>query len=156
MELLISGKLSPKSTKPELISPEFEIVKNDDYENIHIGRIVPVYPLTKGITSKWLRVKIKYLVDNVDQIVDLVDQLPVIIREKYMLLDLTDALQKIHFAEMSTDISEARRRLGFDELLNIQKKLIENSLKIKRQPAYNVNIDEDSITNLKDVYKRQL
>ena len=149
MELLISGKLSPKSTKPELISPEFEIVKNDDYENIHIGRIVPVYPLTKGITSKWLRVKIKYLVDNVDQIVDLVDQLPVIIREKYMLLDLTDALQKIHFAEMSTDISEARRRLGFDELLNIQKKLIENSLKIKRQPAYNVNIDEDSITNLK-------
>jgi len=53
IDLLISGKLNPKSTKPELTSPEYEIVRSVDYENIHIGRIVPAYPLTKGITSKW-------------------------------------------------------------------------------------------------------
>jgi ATP-dependent DNA helicase RecG len=145
VELLVSGKLSSKATKPELISPEFEIVKNDDYENIHIGRIVPVYPLTKGVTSKWLRVKIKYLIDNVDLIDDLMDQLPEVIREKYKLLELTDALRKIHFAEVSNDITEARRRLGFDELLNIQKKLIENGLKIKTQPAFNIPVNRKSI-----------
>ena len=149
MELLISGKLSPKTTKPELISPEFEIVKSDDYENIHIGRIVPVYPLTKGITSKWLRVKIKFLVQHLDQIENLVDQLPLQIREKYKLLGLTDALRFIHFPEKSENITEARRRLGFDELLNIQKKLIENNLKLKTQPSFNIPINIGNIEKLK-------
>jgi len=149
IDLIISGKLNPKATKPELISPEYEIVKSEDYENIHIGRIVPVYPLTKGITSKWLRVKIKYLIDNIDQIEDLVDQLPLIIREKYKLLELTDALKFIHFPQESKDITEARRRLGFDELLNIQKILIENSLKIKTQPAFSISINNETMEKIK-------
>jgi ATP-dependent DNA helicase RecG len=149
MELLISGKLSPKTTKPELISPEFEIVKSDDYENIHIGRIVPVYPLKKGVTSKWLRVKIKFLVEHIDQIENLVDQLPRQVRDKYKLLELTDALKFIHFPEKSEDITEARRRLGFDELLNIQKKLIENKLQLKTQPAFNIPINIGNIEKLK-------
>lgn len=149
IDLIISGKLNPKATKPELISPEYEIVKSEDYENIHIGRIVPVYPLTKGITSKWLRVKIKYLIDNIDQIEDLVDQLPLIIREKYKLLELTDALKFIHFPQESKDITEARRRLGFDELLNIQKILIENSLKIKKQPAFSISLNNKSMEKIK-------
>lgn len=147
VELLINGKLNPKANKPELISPEFEIIKTEDYENLHIGRVVPVYPLTKGITSKWLRIKIKYLIDNLDLIVDLKDELPKSIIQKFDLLILSEAIKQIHFPVSGSEITQARRRLGFDELLEIQRKLIENNKKIKSQKAYPITTDSDSISS---------
>ena len=52
----LSGELNEKSWrfgKKELYNPVYELV--DEGENIHTGRIVPIYSLTSGITQKRLR-----------------------------------------------------------------------------------------------------
>lgn len=145
MNLLLSGKLNPKLTKPQLISPDFEIIREDSTEHLHMGRIVPVYKLTKGISPKWLRTKIKYIVENIDLIEDLEDSLLKSIRDRYNLLDLDEALRLVHFPDSPEDIINARKRLGFDELLAIQHKLMERKLKAKSASAKSIRINNESI-----------
>lgn len=145
--LILSGKLNPKKIKPQLMSPDFEIAKEENKdEQIHIGRIVPIYSLTSGIFQRWLRTRINYLISNLDTIEDLEETLPVEIREKYSLLKLYDALKLIHFPENQSDIVNARKRLGFDELLNIQKKLIFQRNQFEKQKAYSIKVDKNTIS----------
>ena len=55
----------PKTLKPGLLislagedlSPDFEVIKTGA-KLLHTGRLVPIYPETAGISSKWLRTKI--------------------------------------------------------------------------------------------------
>lgn len=74
-----------------------------------MARLVPVYPETAGITSKYLRTKIHYL-------------LSVIPDEIYPsdLLNWSQALKNIHFPSHLSVITPARERLAFDELLLLQ------------------------------------
>ena len=58
-QILLNGKLNPKRNKPQLYSPTYEVVRNEDAT--HLGIIVPVYATTEGITTKWLRARIKFL-----------------------------------------------------------------------------------------------
>src|SRR3989338_4718629 len=39
----------------QMSSPEFEILTNDDEDSLHMGRVVPIYPLTQGLTQRPLR-----------------------------------------------------------------------------------------------------
>jgi ATP-dependent DNA helicase RecG len=54
-EVFLYGK--PVSLKPRTLDhPEWEIVEPNDAEaSIHLHRIVPVYPLTEGLSQRWLR-----------------------------------------------------------------------------------------------------
>lgn len=145
VNLILSGKLNPKKIKPQLVSPDFEIINDESKNQLHIGRIVPVYSLSSGIFQKWLRARIYHLIENIDLIEDLNDQLPSEIRKKYSLIELHDALEKIHFPKELKDIEEARERLGFDELLNIQKQLILQKLEKTQKRAVAIKIDPSSI-----------
>src|SRR5437867_9052916 len=53
-EVLVYGK--PNSLRPRTIDhPETEIVEAGEEGFIHLGRIVPIYPLTEGLPQRWLR-----------------------------------------------------------------------------------------------------
>src|SRR3989344_8727783 len=52
-KISLSGKVDWFLRKLVMQSPEYEMINNS--EPIHTGRIVPVYPETRGITSKWIR-----------------------------------------------------------------------------------------------------
>src|SRR5207342_2976424 len=53
-EVLVSGK--PLGIKPRTMDhPETEIVEGSEENFIHLNRITPVYPLTEGLTQRWLR-----------------------------------------------------------------------------------------------------
>ena len=47
-----SGKIDFFGNRKIIVSPEYEIKKNEPA--VHTGRLTPVYPETSGITSKWL------------------------------------------------------------------------------------------------------
>lgn len=119
MEVLISAKLDVASTKPIIISPEYEVVKE---ENIHLGRIAPIYPLTKGVSAKWLRTRFAFLVKKLEDISGL-KTLPKDIEEKYQLISTPKALQGIHMPKNEDDIVKARKKLAFMELTEIYLKL---------------------------------
>lgn len=99
-----------------------------DYEKLHdiglqshLGRITPFYDQTAGVSSKWLRARMKFLEQRLDTLVS--ETLPSEILKKNRLISLLQALKQIHFPEDFEDVMEARARLGFDEMLDLAIKL---------------------------------
>ena len=118
----LSGKVDLSKGRKVLISPEYEI---DNGDLIHTGRLVPVYPQTYGVSSKWLRRQIyKLLSENI-----LEDFLPKDLKANNKLLDLPKAIYKIHFPESLDEAKIAKKRLSFDEFFLLHL----SSLKRKRE-----------------------
>ncbi len=118
--LQISGKISKYKNKLSIIAPQWEKISPTSNlqppTSLHTGKLVPVYPETEGLTSKWLRTKIAHLLPLA--LYDLTDPLPEQIRNG--MLKLPEAISKIHLPERVEDVEQARQRLGFDELFYIQ------------------------------------
>lgn len=121
----LSGKLSFWNRKKAFIFPQFEkIVEGRDV--IHTGRIVPIYSETAGITSKWLRSRIDYVLKHIEDIAEYDEFLPESVLSKNKLPSYREALRKIHLPKDSKEAIRSRERLAFNELLSLQ---IENLLK---------------------------
>src|SRR3989344_9498883 len=115
----LSGKIDPKSPKPKLIAPSYEIIRTSQTvsaapDTLHTGRLVPIYPETEGITSKWIRAKIAVILPL--YLKNLQDFMPQEVIKRQHLKSLNESLTKIHFPKNFEEASEARERLGFDEL----------------------------------------
>ncbi len=100
----------------DIISPGYEKVSD---RATHTGRIVPIYPLTAGLTQKHIRSAVKSALPFLD---DLADYLPEEIKQNNNLTDLKSAILNIHFPSSEELRQEAVRRLSFDELFFAQLK----------------------------------
>jgi ATP-dependent DNA helicase RecG len=118
---LFEGKMSKKSN--DFSSPSYEKFGGNLKNQTHLGKITPFYHETAGISSKWLRARINWLKDKIPEIVT--DKIPKNILEKYQLLPLKEAIEDVHFAESFDQIQKARKRLEFDEMLNISLRIVE-------------------------------
>lgn len=78
------------------------------------GRIVPVYPLTAGVSQLVLSRCIRQGLDACADI--LPDVLPDEIRQEHQLCRIGYAYENIHFPENAEALDLARRRLAFEEL----------------------------------------
>ncbi|MFH0937159.1 MAG: ATP-dependent DNA helicase RecG [Candidatus Daviesbacteria bacterium] len=116
-----SGKIDRKGYKTTLVSPQWEKLDSlqtsvVSHQTIHTGRLIPVYPETYGITSKWIRAKIAKLLPALLSKIN--DPIPDSITKS--MVPLTQALQQIHYPESFEQVKLAVERLGFDELFYIQ------------------------------------
>ncbi len=142
-KIQISGKLTKYQSKLSIIVPKWERLQTDlpsKGETLHTGRLVPVYPETEGLTSKWIRAKISALLPQmVEQIQD---PLPDSVRDG--MLKLSEAISKVHFPDNFEEAEKARYRLAFDELFLVslatqrarkkwQNKPLVESLKISKK-----------------------
>lgn len=111
---------TPIALAGKLTSPEYEILKLDatryPLPAIHTGRLVPIYPETYGLSSKWLRSRIYPLLKTI--IIN--DYVPPATRHEHNLIDLSTALKSIHFPTTTSHVPPATRRLSFDELFLLQ------------------------------------
>ncbi len=83
----------------------------------HTGRLVPVYPLTEGLTGRWLRNTIRRTLDAALHLV--VDPLPPSLRDAHDLLSLDRALYAYHLPADEEEKAAATRRLAFEELFYV-------------------------------------
>ncbi len=83
----------------------------------HTGRLVPVYPLTEGLTGRWLRNTIKRTLDAALHLVE--DPLPPALRGAHDLLPLDRALYAYHLPADEEEKAAAMRRLAFEELFYV-------------------------------------
>jgi len=115
-KIALSGKVSADKNSLTMTAPDYELLT--DGEPIHTGRLVPIYPETRGISSKWIRRQVKKFLDEIP--VNFSDFLPseIVAREK--LLPLQTALLQIHFPKNLDEVTRARERLAFDELFLLQ------------------------------------
>ena len=131
-QISLSGKVELEGHKYKLIAPQYEILRGvgeigvigeqsqaiDSPATLHTGRLVPIYPKTEGVSSKWLRAKIAKILPQYLKKQE--DFLPREIAERQNLITLRSALSKIHFPKSYDDAVNARERLSFDELFLIQ------------------------------------
>lgn len=118
----LSGKVDWFAQKITLQSPDYEIMYPDHkggyMPTLHTGRLVPVYPETSGVSSKWLRRQIYKLLREYKD--ELNEFLPEEILTHNKFYSLFDALEQIHFPDSLQTAAKARLRLAFDELFLLQ------------------------------------
>ena len=110
-EYLFYGRVQQNGRAPMLVSPQAEKIAESDE---HPGRIVPVYPLTAGLTQRDMARVTEAALDAVPG--DWPDPLPAVLRARYDLPDAADALAAIHRPQSADDMRQARRRMVFEEL----------------------------------------
>lgn len=117
--LLLSGQVRVDRNVRQFTHPEYEILAEGGIDDaLSGGRIVPVYPLTTGLTQRMLRLLVRAALD--EAAVHLRDPLPSALRERLGLPDLAWALERVHFPVAPEDADTARDRLAFDEFAALQ------------------------------------
>ncbi len=119
-EYIFTGLYKKSKSRKEISSPEFE--KASSEELLGGGRIVPIYPITAGLSQKIMRVAIKTALSELKA--QLIDFIPADIRKKYKMCDRNFAVYNIHFPENNENFFMARERLVFEELFLLQTALL--------------------------------
>jgi len=152
----LSGKLSFVKKILCLSNPVYEITKGQSLRDssskkdcplgtvpyTHTGRLVPIYHETAGLSSRYLRYLIKPLLPLADEIVDF---LPDLIKKKFSLVNLNQAIKQIHFPDNSLSTQKARQRLGFDELFLIHLITLKQKQKLNKEKALSIPFEEKLI-----------
>lgn len=111
---------------------------------IHTARIVPVYPETRGISSRWLRFVIKIILERIRFIPEV---LPPEIIKKNNLLSLNQSLRIIHFPDSFASQKEAVKRFSFQELFFLQLFILSQRIKRMRARSFSLPINLSRIQN---------
>ncbi len=139
---LFSGKIDWFDKKKSMISPEYEIFQNQD--PIHTGRLVPVYPETKGISSKWIRGRIAYILSETKP--EIQEFLPPEIIKKESLMNLEKAINLVHFPKNLEEAENAKKRLALNELLFYQLKSLHRKMDWQKiKVAHELRVDRSYV-----------
>ena len=130
------GKVDSYRGRPLIRNPKFEPLENQE---LHTGRITPIYPQTEGLTTNWLRGVMKRAVDSWGD--DFPDFLPEAVRREADLLPLGEALNQIHFPDNQLRLEQAHRRLSFDEFFLLQLGVLGHRKTFRDQTALPLDSD---------------
>jgi ATP-dependent DNA helicase RecG len=119
MQIVIRGTVDEYLGRLTMTSPEWERVSRKE---LKAARIVPVYPTTEGLTSRWMRKLMRKALSEWAE--HAVDPLPLRLRQEHKLLSKERALWGIHFPKNTPHLDAARRRLAFEEVLYLQLGLL--------------------------------
>jgi ATP-dependent DNA helicase RecG len=120
------------------------VMKNPEYEKIsddpsHAARIVPIYPETKGLTSRWLRPKIRPLLWLADQLEEV---LPAELVWRRGFMPRPQAVRQVHFPDSMEALDQARDRFGFEEMFLNQVAVQQAKRARKAHAAHPIPFDE--------------
>src|SRR5947208_2632346 len=113
VELAVSGLAAVYRGRLQLANQEVEVLRGDEAEKVHTGRITPVHSAAEGISTRTIR---ELVYRSLERLPVIDDPLP---RENVAdeALEPEDAaLRAIHFPEDPSSLEQARDRLKFDEL----------------------------------------
>ena len=132
---LFSAKITRKGNRKNIYNPKFEKFKEDPKNQKSLGKLVGIYPETKGLTSLMIRNKVSELKEDIYKIVkDPLEEIEI------GLVDLSTAIEKIHFPESNEDIEIAKERLSFDEMLKIGFKIEKQLKKRKTEKSFPMEV----------------
>ncbi len=127
-EAIIFGRLDLYQGNKQMTNPIVDLVGD------RTGRIVAVYPQSEvaGVQSWDLDALVAEALRRVMKVRGFEDPVPKEIRENYRLVDRSTAFLQIHRPGSMQEVTEARRRLVFDELLRIQLELVQRKVQLER------------------------
>ena len=143
-----SGKVVSGKNGIYLSNPIYEKYYNDSDILIHTGRLVPVYPETKGIYSRWIRAMVKFLLTQ------LKGRIPEAVPEKIIkennFLPIEEALWQIHFPESLEKAKMSKIKFSFEEIFFIQLFVLRERAKLAQEKAIETPINIDLIKRFVD------
>lgn len=122
LRVVLSGPvvMHPRKAGFQLRTPQYEVVDADEDLLLHVGRIVPVYHETRGLSSRHLRRILWGLLETYGS--DLQDPLPSRLLQQHQWPSLDAAITSLHFPDHGSDLSllndwktPAHHRLAFEE-----------------------------------------
>jgi ATP-dependent DNA helicase RecG len=140
MQIVLSGDVDQFLGRLVFQNPEWEPL---DMEPLRTRRIVPVYPLTKGLTSHKMREIVKTAVEQWANRVP--DPIPTPLLQRRDYYPLPQALQQMHFPDSQADLHRARQRLVFEELLLLQLGMLRQRRDWQSIPGVPLEIDQEKV-----------
>jgi ATP-dependent DNA helicase RecG len=139
--IAITGEPDVNNGRITFVPRDYELIK--DLELTHAARLVPVYPLTKGLYQRSLRQLIYRVVEEYAGVLE--DFLPDVIRLRHGLPSLHDSIGQYHFPVDLRQKVQVQRRLAFDELLLIQLGLLMRKARWRQpQAASAIPVDPET------------
>ena len=145
--LALAGVVRPSRFGPglEMQNPHHEVVGRDAGPR-RIGGLMPKYHLTNGLTSRRIASWVETVLPLADQLEDLV---PAETRERQRLLPVAEAVRCGHRPNDESDWREAKRRMAFAELLELQAAFLLARDRIAVERATPVPYRQDVIDTFK-------
>ncbi|QQS20816.1 MAG: ATP-dependent DNA helicase RecG [Candidatus Moraniibacteriota bacterium] len=129
VRIRVSGKVESDRDGLVFRSPFFEHASR---RPTHTARLVPIYPETYGLTSKFLRWQIEFLFGKK---IAVPDPVPETILARLHLPPTPRALRMMHFPASLTEVEVAKKRLAFDAMFLSQLKSLELKSLWKKEQA---------------------
>ncbi len=143
----MAGKVNLGKHGIHLSSPSYEKIGSINYiepfnQNLaHTSGLIPTYPETEGISSKYLRFLIKPVVTNLK----IIDHLPEEVRKRNDFLTLEKAIKLIHYPDHQEDANKAKERLAFDDLFLFQIKALLERRRVNRLQSISIKFSQAEI-----------
>lgn len=135
-EYYVSGQYELSRQRFQLMNPSAELVK--DFP-LNTARIIPVYKQSKVISTTQIR---KFIAACVPEIRTLPETLPAWMRQKYNLVARAQAIESMHYPASTAALAEARRRLGFEEVLELALASLLNKQENDHETSLIIPFDE--------------
>lgn len=145
--IIVFGKVE-KHDRLRIYHPEYEILKTET-DSIHIGRIVPIYSLTRDVSQRYIRFLAYEAVSNYASL--LKETLPTHIRARKKMADVSFTIRNIHFPYSFNNLEKSYKRLVFEEFFLLQVALALKKKEMKQRPS---GIRHKPDTALKSDFKK--
>lgn len=132
-----AGKVFSNKTGLHLANPSYEVLRGTAVTT-HTAGLIPVYPETRGLTSKGIRYLVKQFLDIIPHLDDF---LPDPVLMEHNLPNLDYALRHIHFPKNQEQVTRAKNRFAFEYvfLLQLNNLRLREQLSRERAPVISVN-----------------
>ncbi len=138
-KVLLSGNVDYFNGELQFVNPFYEKIKGGSFL-----KIMPIYPETEGVSSKWLRFIIKSALSKIK----VTETLPQEIIKKNNLYSLDKALREIHFPTSLSSTKKAQKRFSFERLFLLHLSVLKQKLSILEEKSISISIDLEKIQEL--------
>lgn len=152
-EVVLYGRVDIFNKRLQMVVPDFELITAED-RSLNMGRIVPVYPLTRGINQRYLR----RLIDSclglyAEKLLDIV---PLQVRTKQHLTPIAQSIRQVHFPSDAAQQQKAIDRIAFEEFFLFQICVILRRFSIIHKTGFPHHIDNSLIEEYRSSFPFKL
>lgn len=143
MQVVVAGRVDMYLGRFVISNPDIEQIEQ---EHLHTNRIVPVYPLTTGLTQKTVR---RFMYETVSYwSTKIPDFMPASICGDAKLTNLSNAIKNIHFPDSQELLHSAIKRLAFDEIFLLQLGVLQQKYAWQSNKAEEFFINDEELESI--------
>ncbi len=147
-QVIMTGRIGQGKKGLYLNNPSYEKIISDKKglpdeadisQHSRVAGLMPIYPETAGLSSRWLRTIIRPLLANFKN--EAKEFLPNEILKEFRFPGFSQAIWQIHFPDSLNNAAMARKRLAFQELFLIELFVLKERIKILQTKANSIPLD---------------